>query len=144
MSSLMTFGPRGRVQVTFDCSDPIRLARFWAEALRYPAPDIEAFQAHLRADGVADEDLNDWCLIGDPRGEGPRLFFQAVPEPKVAKNRVHLDVRIWTEKPSDREAIDSEAQRLVALGATILRPVVDGDSYFVVLQDPEGNEFCID
>jgi hypothetical protein len=132
------------VQVTFDCRDPVRLARFWAEALRYPPPDIDAFHDHLRADGVAEADLNNWCLIGDPRGEGPRVFFQAVPGPKTVKNRVHLDVRISTEQPGDRETIDAEAERLVNLGASIARSVVDGESYFVVLQDPEGNEFCID
>lgn len=140
----MSFSPRGRVQITFDCGDPIGLARFWASALRYPEPDVEAFQDHLRSDGVAEEDLNKWCLIGDPSGVGPRVFFQAVPEPKVAKNRVHLDVRISMERPGDRATVDEEAARLVGLGASKVRSVVDGDSYFVVLQDPEGNEFCID
>jgi hypothetical protein len=140
----MTVGPRGRVQVTFDCRDAIGLARFWASALRYPPPDVERLEARLRADGVPDEDLDKWCVIGDPTGAGPRVFFQAVPEPKTSKNRVHLDVRIALDAPSDRSTIDEEAERLVALGASKVREVVDGDGYFVVLQDPEGNEFCID
>lgn len=72
------------------------------------------------------------------------MFFQKVPEPKVVKNRVHLDVRISTGGPSDRERIDAEVERLIKLGASKVRSVVDGDGYFVVLQDPEGNEFCID
>ncbi len=93
---------------------------------------------------MTEEDLDNWCLIADPTGEGPRVFFQKVPEPKVAKNRVHLDVRISTESPSDRESVDSEAERLIGLGASKVRSVQDRDSYFIVLQDPEGNEFCID
>jgi hypothetical protein len=135
---------RGRVQITFDCTNPIPLSQFWAEAMRYPQPDIDGWQAHLRAAGEPNENLDAWCSIADPTGEGPNLFFQRVPEAKVVKNRLHLDVRISTVAPSDRETIDAEVERLVALGASKLRSVVDGDSYFVVLQDPEGNEFCID
>ena len=93
---------------------------------------------------MTEEDLGNWFAIDDPTGVGPRLFFQKVPEPKVVKNRVHLDVRVSTEAPSDKATIDAEVERLIGLGATKLRSVVDGESYFVVLQDPEGNEFCID
>jgi hypothetical protein len=135
---------RGKVQVTFDCSNPIGLAKFWAEVLRYPPPDIEGFQKHLRADGVPEDQLGNWCIIGDPDGTEPRVFFQRVPEPKVAKNRVHLDVRVKSGGPSTPEAIDAEVERLVGLGGVKLHSVTDGDGYFVVMQDPEGNEFCID
>ena len=63
-----------------------------------------------------------------------------MPEPKICKNRLHLDV-----KPVDRSptALDSEAERLVALGATRLRRVTDEAGTFIVLEDPEGNEFCV-
>jgi hypothetical protein len=62
----------------------------------------------------------------------------------VAKNRVHLDVRVKSGGPSSPDAVDVEVERLVGLGATKMHSVTDGDGYFVVMQDPEGNEFCID
>jgi hypothetical protein len=135
---------RGKIQVTFDCANPVELAAFWAEVLRYPPPDVEAFQEHLRSDGVPEDRLGDWRIIGDPTGSEPRVFFQKVPEPKTAKNRVHLDVRIRSGGPSDPKDIDAEVDRLADLGGTKVRSVTDGDGYFVVMRDPEGNEFCID
>ena len=142
--------PPGRVQVTFDCVDPSTLATFWAAVLGYPPPDIHAVRAKLRALGTADEDLGNWCAVEDPSPSldgtaRPRLFFQRVPEPKVVKNRVHLDVAAPSDGPGDRrQQIDAEVRRVVQLGARELRSVTDDAGYFVVLQDPEGNEFCID
>jgi hypothetical protein len=81
-------------------------------------------------------------------GDGPRLFFQQVPEPKTAKNRVHLDLRaaagVAPEGRSD--ALEAECARLVALGARRVQRVEDSemDGVFIVMQDPEGNEFCLD
>ena len=80
---------------------------------------------------------------------GPRLFFQQVPEGKTAKNRVHLDVRAapGLEGEARMDALEQECERLVALGATRLsRTDPDGrmETGFIVLQDPEGNEFCLD
>lgn len=74
-------------------------------------------------------------LHGDHRsgGQGPRVFFQRVPEAKTAKNRVHLDV------DAGLEAVD----RLVALGATKVQEFKDAKGHWVVLLDPEGNEFCV-
>jgi hypothetical protein len=79
------------VQVTFDCADPPRVARFWCEVLGYELdPDV--------AEG------GDWAACADPTGKGPRFFFQQVPEEKRVKNRVHVDVRAGTglAAPSDR------------------------------------------
>jgi len=137
--------PPGRVQVTFDCADPAALATFWAAVLGYPSPELERFRAWLRSIGTAEEDLENWCRIEDPTGARPRLFFQRVPEPKVVKNRVHLDVAAPSDGPGERrQQIDAEVQRVVGLGALRLRSVTDEAGYFVVMQDPEGNEFCID
>jgi hypothetical protein len=116
------------VQVTFDCADPARLAAFWAAVLSYPPP------------AILDEDH---AIIGDPQDVQPPLFFQRVPETKVAKNRVHLDVHMRTG-PVNRPQIDTEADRLVGLGARRLQSVTNDGGYFVVMQDPEGNEFCLD
>jgi hypothetical protein len=82
-------------------------------------------------------------------GDGPRLFFQLVPEGKTAKNRVHLDVRAAPGLEGDERmaALESEAERLVALGATRVRrfePGTELSGGFIVMSDPEGNEFCLD
>src|SRR3954451_22556116 len=127
----------GQVQVTLDCADPATLAAFWAAVLGYPPPDIEGTHTVLRAMGHPEETLGDWYRIEDPNQRGPRLAFQRVPEPKTSKNRVHLDV-----KPLDRTP-DEEVQRVLDLGATHVRNVTDEAGTFAILQDPEGNEFCI-
>jgi catechol 2,3-dioxygenase-like lactoylglutathione lyase family enzyme len=127
----------GNVQVTFDCADPAALATFWAAVLGYPPPDIDGTHAVLRALGQAEETLGDWYRIEDPNNDGPRLAFQRVPEHKTTKNRVHLDVQ-----PRD-STLQQEVERVLALGATQLETVTDEAGTFVILQDPEGNEFCI-
>jgi hypothetical protein len=135
---------RGRVQVTFDAKDPVALAAFWAAVLEYPPLDVEAMHAALRKSEVPDEHLDDWAVIGDPTGAGPRVFFQKVPEGKTAKNRVHLDIRARAAEKSDRETIDARVGELLKLGAKKVQAIEDFGTYFVVMQDPEGNEFCID
>jgi hypothetical protein len=130
----------GQVQVTVDCADPAGLAAFWAAVLGYPPPDIDGIHAFLRALGQREEDLGNWYRIEDPAGHGPRLAFQRVAEPKTVKNRVHLDVRALGDGPDAR---DVEVERLVGLGATVLRVVTDEAGTFVIVQDPEGNEFCV-
>jgi hypothetical protein len=117
---------------------------FWAAALGYPAPDVEEWHNFLRSQGRSEEDLNATFAIEDPAGARPRIFFQRVPEPKSVKNRVHLDIAAPAADSSHRaEEIDAFAERLTALGAHRLR-VVKETGYFVVMADPEGNEFCVD
>ena len=85
--------------------------------------------------------------IVDPDGVGPRIFFQRVPEPKTVKNRVHLDVRAGgtpqTPKEEREAKLDSEIQRLLGIGATQIREVKEFGEHWVVMTDPEGNEFCV-
>jgi hypothetical protein len=123
-----------QVQVTFDCADPDRLARFWSEVLGYVV--------------VADEAEGPAYACADPAGVGPRLYFQQVPEGKVVKNRVHLDVRVGTGLVgAERLAtLEAECDRLVALGAVRVRllPADDENESCIVMQDIEGNEFCLD
>jgi Glyoxalase-like domain len=108
------------VQVTVDCADPAGLAAFWAEALGYrlqdPPAGFESWEQALEAMGVPPERRNDASAVIDPEGSGPRLFFQRVPEPKQAKNRVHLDVRAAPGLEGDARmaALEAEAERLVA------------------------------
>lgn len=141
------------VQITFDCADPAHLAGFWAEALGYqvqaPPDGFASWDEALDAWGVPPERRNDASAAVDPQGSGPRLFFQRVPEGKQAKNRVHLDVRAAPGLQGDERmaALEAEAERLVALGATRLErheaqpPLGAGH---IVMTDPEGNEFCLD
>jgi catechol 2,3-dioxygenase-like lactoylglutathione lyase family enzyme len=140
-------------QVTFDCADPAGLAAFWAEVLGYrlqdPPPGFSSWEEALDAMNVPPEHRNDASALVDPEGTRPRLFFQRVPEPKTAKNRVHLDVRAAPGLEGDARmaALEDEARRLVALGATRLarhEPGPPMNAGHIVMGDPEGNEFCLD
>lgn len=137
------------VQVSFDSSGPARLGAFWAELLGYveqPPPEgFGSWEEALAAWGVPEDERDSAYAIVDPAGAGPRLFFQRVPEAKVAKNRVHLDVNVGAGLPAaERTAhVRAEAARAVALGATQLREAEQRGEFWVVLQDPDGNEFCL-
>lgn len=139
-----------RFQVTLDCSDPAKVGKFWAEVLglvEEPAPDgFATWPEALKSFGVPQEQWDSAYAIVDPEGSGTRMFFQRVPEPKQVKNRVHLDVRVSdrSQPTADREsALDAEAERLETLGAHRLNWAEDFGSRFMVMQDVEGNEFCI-
>ena len=141
------------VQVTFDCADPATLSRFWNEVLGYrldsPPPPHQSWEEALDAWGIPEEHRNDASASVDPDGVGPRLWFQKVPEGKTAKNRVHLDVRAAPGlQGEDRmTALEAKCASLVALGATrVTRVEADGvvNAGHIVMQDPEGNEFCLD
>ncbi|HET8598724.1 MAG TPA: VOC family protein [Segeticoccus sp.] len=140
------------LQVTFDCADPAALATFWCAALDYeietPPPGFADWDAFLEAQGVPPERRNDASACVDPDGRGPRLFFQRVPEGKLAKNRVHLDVRAAPGLEGDARmaALEELAKRLIGEGATrVERFEPGGMSHgFIVMRDPEGNEFCLD
>ncbi|WP_369167077.1 VOC family protein [Streptomyces sp. R28] len=118
--------------IVIDCARPAATARFWAAALDgyAVAPYDDAELTRLRAQGIADPE-DDPTVLVEPRGGGPRLWCQLVPEPKRVKNRLHLDL-----VSADPEA---EIDRLVTLGATVQARHEDHD----VLADPEGNEFCL-
>ena len=120
--------------ITFDCRHPASLARFWAAILDgyEVAPYDDAELERLRSLGITDVEDDPSVLVEGPEGS-PRLWFQRVPEPKTAKNRVHLDVAAPTD-------VAAEVQRLVSLGATVLDESQDD---LVVLADPEGNELCV-
>ena len=141
------------VQITFDAHDPGALATFWAEVLGYelqaPPPGFDTWDDALEAWGVPVEMRNDKSALLDPSGKGPRIFIQKVPEGKTAKNRQHLDVRAAPGLEGDErmEALEAECERLVALGATRVERFEPGrpmSSGHIVMQDPEGNEFCLD
>ena len=123
------------LQVTFDCAEPARVARFWCEVLGYVLPEDY-------------EDDPAWAACADPTGAGPRLYFQRVPEGKVAKNRVHLDVRVGKGLVGEERlaVLESECARLLPLGARRVQLLVadEENESCLVMQDVEGNEFCLD
>ncbi|MEA4944786.1 MAG: VOC family protein [Propionicimonas sp.] len=138
-----------KFSVTMDAADPLALGEFWAVALGYvreppPAPH-QTWDEALTAWGLPPERWNDANAIIDPDGLGPRIFIQKVPEPKTAKNRVHLDVRVSTSRENkDMAALQAKADLLVAAGATqgeVFDDEISG--HWIVMRDPEGNEFCI-
>ncbi|GAA3651380.1 hypothetical protein C8D88_1011257 [Lentzea atacamensis] len=122
-----------QVQVTFDCAEPVRVGKFWCEVLGYVGPD---------------EHDDSWYAASDPSGVGPRLYFQRVPEGKIVKNRVHLDVRVGTGLVGEERlaALEAECARLVPLGAVRGQLLLaDGENESCLnMQDVEGNEFCLD
>ena len=144
-----------RTQVVFDAADPHALAAFWAEALHYEHEEIDAFVRGLVDGGFVPAEYTieiggkrRWRSLASLRhpddpvdergaGAGRRILFQAVPENKVAKNRLHLDLLVGAE------AHDAEVERLVDLGATV-QGVHDGEEgRWTLLTDPEGNEFDV-
>jgi len=149
------------LQITFDCHDPRALSTFWRDVLDYVIPGPPgvplgegddpwaAWEAFLERIGVPESERNARSAIEDPDGVGPRVFFQRVPEDKVAKNRVHLDVRAAPGLAGEERmaALEAECERLVAWGARRVErhepapPMAGGH---IVMADPEGNEFCLD
>ena len=139
-----------RVQVVIDCADPSRLAAFWALALGYreqaPPEGFATWEDALRAWEVPEDQWNSRSAVVDPDGVGPRLFFQQVPEGKVVKNRVHLDINAATgvaDPGERRRVVGAEVARLTDAGASTLRAMEERGEHWVVMQDPEGNEFCV-
>ena len=139
------------IQITLDCSDPAALAAFWAAALDYevqpPPPGFDTWDDALRAFGVPESEWNSRsAIVAEGR---PRVFFQRVPEGKLSKNRVHLDLRVAEGRSGDErmQTLEAEASRLEALGASrAYRIEPDGamEQGFITMRDPEGNEFCLD
>jgi hypothetical protein len=143
-------------QTVLDCTDPHLVAGFWAAALGYEREDNSALIKHLLETGAAPEAATttvegrlSWRTLAcirhpdDPAhpftgaGQGRRILFQAVPEAKTVKNRMHLDLKVGGD------ARNAHVHRLVGLGATVLGHVDANGSQFTTMADPEGNEFDV-
>ncbi|MCA1713037.1 MAG: VOC family protein [Actinobacteria bacterium] len=136
------------MQVTFDCADPGALAAFWSQALpgyalQPPPEGFSSWEDWLVERQVSTEHWND---ISAAVGDGPRLLFLKVPEPKSVKNRVHLDLQSGggPEVPQEEQQrrVRAEVARLQALGATLVEERSEMGTTWAVMTDPEGNEFC--
>ncbi|HVQ88560.1 MAG TPA: VOC family protein [Actinomycetes bacterium] len=137
------------VQVTVDSANPHDLAGWWAETLGWQVESQdEAFIRKMISDGLATSaDTTEhrgalvWrdgaAIYPSNKDNGPRILFQLVPESKISKNRLHLDIRTGDE---DVKAV---RERLVQRGAVVLYSSSQGPHSWVTLADPEGNEFCV-
>ncbi len=149
-------------QLTIDANDPGRLVAFWGLALDYvpqPPPDgFASWKDWYVSLGVPEDEFegtDDGCdRLVHPDGQGPTIWFQTVPEEKAGKNRLHLDLYpsggrsepLETRRPK----VDAKVEELVAAGATVVKRYpedfeehLNDDHYSRVMQDPEGNEFCV-
>ncbi len=110
-----------RVGVTIDCNDLNAMTEFWSSALGYTRGELDA----------------QYQWIADPDDEGPSIILQVVPEPRIGKNRLHLDIYA--------KDIDHEVRRLVDIGATRIDPAPQEEvgHRWIRLADPEGNQFCV-
>ena len=143
-----------RFQITVDCTDPNTLAEFWAEALGYdlqePPGGFGSWREYWISVGVPEDEVEDgYDAVIDPNGEGPRIWFQQVPEAKAIKNRLHFDVLVGGGRTVPLEErkrrVHEEVERLEALGGTV-RIVMDNSEhnhYAIGMDDPEGNEFDV-
>lgn len=143
-----------RFQLVIDCADPDRLAHFWADALGYelapPPAGFSTWNEYYRDLGIPEDELDDGAdRISDPQGHGPSIWFQVVPDSKIVKNRLHVDIHASGKRTDPietrKQRVDAEAKRLADLGATIVRALQEEglDHYAVAMEDPEGNEFDI-
>ncbi len=138
-------------QVTFDAADPATLAAFWARALGYvlqpPPKGFSSWDEYAEEQGIPPDRRNDLVALVDPLGHGPRLLFQKVPEGKTAKNRVHLDVNAGGDTTTDpekrRSRVEKHVAELVEAGATRIDTFDRHNEFWIVMLDPEGNEFCV-
>jgi predicted enzyme related to lactoylglutathione lyase len=112
------------LNLTFDCADPGTMAQFWSAVTGWTLHEEDLQPSHQE------------YSVGPAAEDGIRLYFVGVPEPKVVKNRTHLDLI----PPGDQQ---EEIARLVKLGATVAETQPDGVGW-VILADPEGNEFCLE
>jgi hypothetical protein len=137
------------LQIVFDANDVPRLVAFWEQALGYqvqpPPPEFETWEDFARENGIPEEQWDGWGALIDPDGKRPRIFFQRVPEGKTAKNRVHLDVNVGEGLDGEDRTtrVKQVADRLEGLGATRQREAFERGEFWIVMQDPEGNEFCL-
>ncbi len=138
--------------ITFDCTEPARMAEFWGIALGYveepPPTGFASWDQWLADMGVPPEEWEDGASVCDPDGVGPRMSFLKVPEPKQAKNRMHIDIQAGGGRATPLEVrwprVTAAVERLVTVGAVVIaQSDLDGHPDHMVMADPEGNEFCV-
>lgn len=141
-----------RWSLTIDCAHPATLAQFWALALGYvekpPPAGFETWDDWFTHYDIPEEEWDEGAYLSDPDEVGPSISFQQVPESKVVKNRLHLDVQVGGGRDTPWEVrwprVTAATERLTAAGATVIAEhELQGRPDHVVMADPEGNEFCL-
>lgn len=135
--------------VTFHAADPIGLSRFWSAAMGYPPftgwPADE--ETALRDAGFTDEDLAERAEAWDGDPAHQRLYFSRYRHERRQRNRMHIDITPFEERRATRAELQAEADRLVALGASVEKvldePWGPFEEFAIMMRDPEGNEFCL-
>ena len=143
----------GGFQITVDCADPDRMARFWAAALpgyelQGPPEGHATWREYWLSVGVPEDEVEDG-YDSIVQASGPRVWFQQVPEAKSIKNRLHFDLLVGGGRSvpleDRRTRVRAEAQRLTGFGATVLREMdtPEAGHFAIAMADPEGNEFDV-
>ncbi|HEY7044548.1 MAG TPA: VOC family protein [Nocardioidaceae bacterium] len=138
--------------LTVDCAEPAELAEFWTLALGYeqasPPEGFASWHEWLDRLDVPEEEWDDAAYLNDPAGAGPSLSFLKVPEGKIVKNRLHIDLKVGGGRQTPWDVrwpkVLDMVERLTAAGGTVQRiDEINGQGDHVVMEDPEGNEFCV-
>jgi hypothetical protein len=141
-----------RWSLTIDCAHPAKVATFWALALGYaekpPPSGFGSWEAWFAHYDIPEAEWDDRANLSDPDGVGPTLSFLKVPESKVVKNRLHVDVQVGGGRDTPWEVrwprVIEAVERLTAAGATVIREYeLQGKPDHAMMADPEGNEFCL-
>ena len=132
------------IAITIDCADPRTQAEFWSAALGWEIESVEVWDAEISRGEKVVQSRESWSNIISAAPNAPRrINFAKVPEGKTVKNRLHFDLKV--------DDLDTEVSRLVGLGASIVERraravegrIDQGEDGWLVMKDPEGNEFCI-
>ena len=135
--------------VSFHAADPGALARFWSAVMGYPErvgwPADE--EAALRAVGFDDDDLAARAEAWDGDPNHQRFYFTRYDHERRQRNRMHVDITPFDDRRATREELETECDRLVALGASVEKVLVEPwgpfEEFAIMMRDPEGNEFCL-
>ncbi len=135
--------------VSIHAENPTELARFWAAVMGYPEPvgwppdEVAA----LRASGLDDDEIAARAEAWDGDPTHQRFYFTRYRHERRQRNRMHIDITPFDDRHATREQLEAERDRLVALGATVEKVLVDPwgpfEEFAIMMRDPEGNEFCL-
>ena len=134
--------------MTIHAENPAALAKFWAAVMGYPEPTGWSAEdaAMLKEAGLTDDDLATRAVAWDDDRNHQRFYFTRYQHKKRQRNRMHLDIQPFESRPT-REELEAERDRLVALGASVEKVLVDPwgpfEEFAIMMRDPEGNEFCL-
>ncbi|MFJ8895125.1 VOC family protein [Leifsonia sp. NPDC102414] len=135
--------------VTIHAQDPAALARFWSATMGYPEPAgwTEEEIAELKAAGLDDDAIASRAVAWDENPRHQRFYFTRYAHERRQRNRMHIDITPFEDRPASRDELEAERDRLVALGATVEKTLTEAwgpyEEFAIMMRDPEGNEFCL-